>query len=437
MSYRDRKAREMAFFIQSQSMQPGGLSAMAEDLVKLNPARCRESQDSEACKLRLFAFIGESNEGGGWPKSLEGRTVILLSEYLAELALNPELNLSKIACPFFDHLGDALADYKRAFEAGIMRDFTLTSAGKTITETLDVALSMSRMVVIEGNAGSGKSTNARAWCAARPGRARYVTLTGITNRTIFFQKIGAALGFATCQRKAQELQSKVEDFFARSKMMLVLDEAHYAWPQRLRVETAPELIDWIDTALVNQGVPVALLCTDQFAKLKNRVERQTGWTSEQFMHRVFRYQQLPAPTREDADAVTRALLSCAWNEEVDAWTPATRACSDTTVEAVAGYAMEQRIPLACVASCVDDARLHARKGGRTVVSARDVWSALEGGQMPSDAALARAFKPAVAEGRARRSVAPAPAAKPSKTYVSIRRDEIETPIRALVPAEHA
>jgi hypothetical protein len=47
--------------------------------------------------------------------------------------------------------------------------------------------------------------------------------------------------------------------------------------------------------------------------------------------------------------------------------------------------------------------------------------ALIEGQIPSDAALVRAFKPVSAESRANRSIATA--AKPSKAYVSVRPTE--------------
>jgi hypothetical protein len=36
---------------------------------------------------------------------------------------------------------------------------------------------------------------------------------------------------------------------------------------------------------------------DQFAKFKARVEKQTGWTSEQLEHRVSRYKKLPNTQR--------------------------------------------------------------------------------------------------------------------------------------------
>jgi hypothetical protein len=48
--------------------------------------------------------------------------------------------------------------------------------------------------------------------------------------------------------------------------------ARYLWPQHQRSHSSPELVDCVNTALVNQRVPVALICTDQFAKLKARFD---------------------------------------------------------------------------------------------------------------------------------------------------------------------
>ena len=72
------------------------------------------------------------------------------------------------------------------------------------------------------------------------------------------------------------MQVKVEEFFRKSRLMLVIDEAHYLFPRLQQRESSPVLVDWINTALVNHNLPVALICTDQFAKLKARVEKQTG-----------------------------------------------------------------------------------------------------------------------------------------------------------------
>ena len=152
------------------------------------------------------------------------------------------------------------------------------------------------MVVVEGESGTGKTTAAEAWCASHQGQSRFVSLSGITHKTGFFQKLATAIGLAASNRKAVDMQIKVEDFFRKTRLMLVIDEAHYLFPQYLDRSLSPELVNWVNTALVNQRVPVALICTDQFAKLKSRTEKRTGWTSEQFEHRVKRYTKLPSGT---------------------------------------------------------------------------------------------------------------------------------------------
>ena len=93
-----------------------------------------------------------------------------------------------------------------------------------------------------------------------------------------------------------------------------MDEAHFFWPQHRRNHSAAELIDWVDT-VVNIGVPVALICTDQFTKLKSQIEKQTGWTSYQFIHRTGWKETIETrPTKEDLRRVTESLLRSSWSE---------------------------------------------------------------------------------------------------------------------------
>ncbi len=73
------------------------------------------------------------------------------------------------------------------------------------------------------------------------------------------------------------MRSRVEDMLQRTRLAVVIDEAHFALPQGKRISVAPQLIDWIDTALCNNSVPVALVTTPQFMQFLPHVERQTGW----------------------------------------------------------------------------------------------------------------------------------------------------------------
>jgi len=175
--------------------------------------------------------------------------------------------------------------------------------------------------------------------------------------------------------------------------MLVIDEAHYLWPQHERIYSTPELINWVNTALVNHRVPVALICTDQFAKIKARVEKQTGWTSEQLEHRVSRYRKLPSiPTREDVEAVATKLLAVRWNAEEEQWNSVGSPPPRDFVRLIVGYALTCKLRLPAVANTIEEARYQARKQSRTRLLATDIRAALLNYQIPSDAALQQAFE---------------------------------------------
>ena len=307
--------------------------------------------------------------------------------------INPKVGFSNETAAGVDHVIGALRDFQDRYEATVKSDFVLTAIGKEIFETLDHALGIGKMVVIEGESGTGKTTAVEAWCAAHQGRARVVSLSGITHKTGFFRKLAGAIGLAAAKGKAIDLQVRVEEFFRKTRLMLVIDEAHYLWPQYQRSYSSPELIDWVNTALVNHNVPVALICTDQFAKLKARVEKQTGWTSEQLEHRVKRYKKLSStPTREDLEAVAAKLLAMRWNALEERWSGPGPAAHPDVVKIVVGYALTCKMRLPAVANTIEEARYQARKHGRSHVLATDIRTALLDYQIPSDEALQHVFE---------------------------------------------
>jgi hypothetical protein len=361
--YTDTRERSLLFFLQALSMKEGGLRFAARALLK-----------------RLPSFREEA-----------------VAQFLIELCINP-----KVVVKFsnetesmlgFDRVTDALRYFQDRYEAKVKSDFVLTTIGREIFETLDHALAIGKMIVIEGESGSGKTTAVEAWCAAHQGRVRFISLSGITHKTGFFRKLASAIGFAAAKGKAIDMQVRVEDFFRRTRLMLVIDEAHYLWPQYQRSYSSPELIDWVNTALANHGVPVALVCTDQFAKLKARLEKQTGWTSEQLEHRVKRYKKLSStPTREDLETVAAKLLAIRWNGRDQRWNAPGPAPHRDFIKMVVGYAFTCKMRLPAVAATVEEARYQARKAGRSHIVGADLRSALLDYQIPSDEALHRAFE---------------------------------------------
>jgi KaiC/GvpD/RAD55 family RecA-like ATPase len=358
--YSDARERSLLFFLQSLSLKESGLQRVAQTL------KCSADCEEELTKL------------------------------LIELCIDPKLLIeSKSASlpPHYVRIIDALYKFRERSEAEIRADFVLTTIGKEIFETLDHALAIGKMVVIEGESGSGKTTAAEAWCAQHQGEARFVSLSGITHKTGFFRKLAMTIGLAASKRKGSDIQVKVEDFFHKSRLMLVVDEAHYLWPRLQQRESSPVLVDWINTALVNHNVPVALICTDQFAKLKKRVEERTGWTSEQLEHRVKRYKKLTAlPTKQDLEAVATKLLAVRWNMHEQRWNIADSTPHRDFVRMVVGYALTCKMRLPAIAATVEEARYQALKAGRSSVIATDIRTAILDYQIPSDEALHGAFQ---------------------------------------------
>jgi len=362
----DARKRSLLFFLQSLSLKEGGLRGVVRALLEKFPTCCEE----ELADL-LVEFC------------INPKVVIRFSD--EPLPSQPSFPTLKIA--------DALREFQDCYEANIKSDFVLTTIGKEVFETLDHALAIEKMVVIEGESGSGKTTAVEAWCSQHQGQARFVSLSGITNKTGFFRKLATAIGLAAAKGKAIDLQVRVEEFFRKTGLMLVVDEAHYLWPQYQRSYSSPELIDWVNTALVNHNVPVALICTDQFAKLKTRVETQTGWTSEQLEHRVKRYKKLSKiPTKEDLEAVAAKLLGMRWNTSQQKWNMTGAAPQPDFVRMVIGYALTCKMRLPAVANTVEEARYQARKAGRSHVVATDIRTALLDYQIPSDETLQSAFQ---------------------------------------------
>src|SRR5216684_6415639 len=367
--YTEARKRSLLFFLQSLSLKHGGLRKVAHDLIAAFPKRAGECNHEEELAHLLIEFC------------INPQCIVRFPDDEISVSSSPEL-------------ADVLREFQDRYEARVKSDFVLTTIGKEVFETLDHALEIGKMVVIEGESGSGKTTAVEAWWAAHQGQVRFVSLSGITHKTGFFQKLATAIGLAASKRKATDMQVKVEEFFRKTRLMLVIDEAHYLWPQHERSHSNPELVDWVNTALVNQKVPVALICTDQFAKLKARVEKRTGWTSEQLEHRVKRYKKLPAsPTKQDLEAVAAKLLAMRWNSDEREWSVAGPKPDPDFVKMVVGYALTCKMRLPAVANTVEEARYQARKHGRSNVLATDIRTALLDYQIPSDEALRESFQP--------------------------------------------
>ena len=418
--YTSAAHKGLLFFLQGLSMADGGLWGLAEDLFAMFPDRvAREVKSGEFERaFRLDAEqISELHQVcfklNYYLDTDEQRHALKLqrfSEFLEDLCIDPKIDIEELStkkyspiAPYFHDPVGSISELRKRNAALIARTTAVTANGSDIHKWLDRALATRRMTVIEGPSGSGKTHAVELWCRLHLGQARFVTLSGITHRTGLFQKIGAALGLAICQHASSKLQARVEAHLATTKLMLVIDEAHFLWPQRKRNQSTPELIDWIDT-VVNMGVPVALICTDQFTKLKSQVERETGWTSDQFIHRTGWKETIETrPTKDDLRRVTDSLLRYRWSEACECWVFDAECSPDpVNVNAIAAYAANNLLPLPSVRSIVDEARVLARERGRNAIGAIDVKRALQSRQR-SDLAIRAAFS-----GKPKKSQPPRP-----------------------------
>jgi len=220
------------------------------------------------------------------------------------------------------HLARMLVDPGLDFAAGLwnlpglwptlcaLRDREASAAGAQIVATeitrqvadeLDFAREARAFVLIEGREGIGKSEAARAWCERHPGQAVYVRLESGSDETTLYRAIARQIGTACSYgRKAVEMRARIQDALQAGQIMLVLDEAHFLWPQSDRSERAvPKRIDWLRTAIIDYDVPVALVSTPQFfAKQCDRF-RKAGWNSLQVQRRLARVTTLPEELSTD------------------------------------------------------------------------------------------------------------------------------------------
>ncbi|HEY5232206.1 MAG TPA: AAA family ATPase [Verrucomicrobiae bacterium] len=275
---------------------------------------------------------------------------------------------------FSDEILESVLAYRAEWIAA--RPATVqTEISRRVMDALEYAQRNRCLVLVDGLARIGKTFAARAWCERSAGLVRLVQTPASNDDQSFFRAIAKALGVsASLKLKAVELRARVEETLAGSGLMLVLDESHYCFPSNWQRYALPSRVNWIMTALVNEGVPVTLITTPQFLQAQARCEKLTGWTSEQFLGRIGHLEKLPDRLeRKDLLAVAGALLP-----DSDA----------KTLGAVAAYAELSQKHLASIESIATRAAWLAQKDRREIVTSGDVAKAVHE-SLRSDPALAR------------------------------------------------
>lgn len=373
----------------------------------------------EAAKRESEAKIPDSYPAAAFFERCEEATTGLLG-FVEELCLNPE---QPISSPwYFPTLIETLREFQAAWITERSAGLVTTEIGRQVKEALDYALETGCMVLVDGQARTGKTTATLQWCEQHPGRARYVQVPSSKDESGFYRAIARSLGVSiNLNSKAVELRNRIEDTLQGSRLMVVFDEAHYLWPQGTSRGALPDRLNWIMTALVNKGVPVGLVTTPQFIRSQKRVEQESSWTSEQFIGRIGLYQRLPDTLDEkDLAAVARVRLP-----EGD----------DKATALLVAYARSSAKYLAGIDAVVSRARYLATKTGRDKVTRADVAAAIQEGVIPSDNALSAALAD-VGKGRGSgRRLAASPMPSPCIAMADAAPAPLATFPRAVQPGQ--
>jgi len=233
-----------------------------------------------------------------------------IADFLRRLCLDPEIDIGKLGVGHYRNLLKSLYEYRHAHIKRAENELASTSVSLKVYEDLKFALATKSLVIIEGLERMGKSVTARNFCALHPGQAIYISLESGSDETSFFRTFAKALGTAcSTQCKTNDMRLRVEDMLQEVHLMLVIDEAHFLWPQIARARRAPSRVDWVRTALVDYGVPVALISTPQFDRQCEIYEKHIGWNARQIKGRVALHTLLPSILPEaDLKAIAKHML---------------------------------------------------------------------------------------------------------------------------------
>lgn len=418
--------RQLIWFLQLLSHQSGGLKKLSADLMEKYPDRLAtpsmrnfgikgdkvysakqvRAVRAEIVSSNAFPLYGEIQETGiekllepnaerdaekrlesyRFPKSYPAKRFVAicssaaseyLEQYLKELCIDPAKPVSDGSPWYFPALVSTLREIQAEWIAA-RQPHVVTAIGDSLCSALEYAGIRRKLVIVDGAARIGKSFAAKTWCNLNPGGARYVECPASNDDFSFFRELALSLGVSVnLKSKAQELRSRVEEVLRAGDLTLVIDEAHYLWPQSHFRNTTPGRINWIMTALVNHGVGVALVTTPQFFRSLSAIERVTCWTSDQFKGRIGRYVKLPdALSRDELEELAGALLPAA---------------NPDSIRAIARYAESSGKYLGAMDAIADTAKYFCEADGREQVEFADVERAIRESVTPSDEALRAAL----------------------------------------------
>ncbi|MBI5818674.1 MAG: ATP-binding protein [Verrucomicrobia bacterium] len=339
----DSKLAALLWFLQQRSLVLSGLGEVADELTAQLPANHQTSL-----------------------KTSESR----LAEQLERLCVDPEFGFADIG-GLADPVG-ALTAYRARCIEKAREQIAFTTIAQRMFELLDFAFNTRSMVLAEGDSRLGKSRAARTWCEMHPGLARYVEIPASNDDRTFYATVAESLGVAKgSSYNGQQINLRVMEVLKNSRLMLVLDEAQFLWPQYNRPHGTPARIQWVKT-LFDAGVPMGLVAMPEFSRWQQLLVEKTNWSDAQFRGRLSRYVRLPLLTEQDLTLIARQLMP---------------AGNVTCIKLLVGYAISSKCNASAVAETLKSARYRARNDGHSEADVTDIKKAIQEDQLPTERAL--------------------------------------------------
>jgi hypothetical protein len=327
---RTAEERRLMWFLQQESLAPGGLEGVARALVTMFPERlqtetmarigtppggvyseadarriegellCEQGLDAEidaalACQLkpepqlaipasaRSLAYFREAFRDKAAELAGLLRNAISTRGWKNDCAPFGAATFPPRA-PWFQDLPGALAELTKRKGAEAEASFYQTNVGAAVFETLDKCLARGKFGVLDGESGRGKSATVAAWAAARPGAAIIFEVPPDGNALDFYTGLARKLGVPCADTAAAgRIRGHLWDTFLRSGLMLVLDEAYRLLSHRDR-DGRPRVLEWV-YSMAEKGVPLVLCITQNFGRGLARIESE-GWGVQQFTRRA-------------------------------------------------------------------------------------------------------------------------------------------------------
>ena len=230
-----------------------------------------------------------------------------LPGYLASLCSEPKAALWEEELWYLREPVEALFKVMLGHAAAELSRLADTSVRQTIFEGLDYAWKKREPVWIDGPPRQGKSASLRAYCAAHPGRARYLPVPYSESDNDLFRAVAKALGIGyVANTPAWHLREAISYILDHAGLMLLFDEAQFLYPAKPSGRS-PSRLNWLRTEVVDRGLPCVLCTTPQsYSYAERRFSKATSYPMAQWLGRwIYRVELPESPSQEDLLAIAR------------------------------------------------------------------------------------------------------------------------------------